>query len=202
MKNRDFIDPEQRMRSELELILNSNRKGDAKHKRHWETITFTDVISDTSDYHTYLDRKEHFRAQLMELLQKYGMELILPVKFVCKIEIHSFLPVYSMLKLLHELERDAGILKVTSPSFDKDLSNQEIGQQFAANVNGDELEWTGQPVEFLVRYHCEDMNVPGAKCPKALKAVEEDGFNPAAAMIHYAAVETERVLSPDGDADC
>ncbi|CAB9506912.1 expressed unknown protein [Seminavis robusta] len=178
----------------------STKKG-ANHKRHWDTITFTDVISNSIDYEAYQDRKEQFRDELMQLLQKFGMDLVLPVKFVCKIEIHSFLQVYSILKLLKELARDAGILQVASPSFTADKPT-EIGHEFATHVDGDALEWTGQPVEFHIRYHCQDMNVPGATCPKALAAVEVDGYNPAAAMIHYSALEMERILSPDGDADC
>ena len=64
---------------------------------------------------------------------------------------------------------------------------------------GTRIEWAGQPVQFPVRYHCEDMNVPGAICSKAKRSIDELGYNPAAQVLHECTRRMEEMMLPADD---
>ena len=163
-------------------------------KRVWQSIAFTDCISDAEDYRAYLEKKKKFLAGLNRLLSMKKMNLTLPIVFKAKIEIHSMLGVFDIIELLQQIERDEGISKAKFPGFSGNLS--QIADEFAKSVDAESLEWTGQPVEIILRYAKEDMNVRASG-----NSVDLDiscGKNPSTAVIGECVKALENILYTDG----
>ncbi|CAB9523199.1 expressed unknown protein [Seminavis robusta] len=168
-------------------------------KRPWEAITFIGCISTARDYKQYLDKKHQFQADLNRLLAVRRLKYALPIRFKTKLEIHSMLPVFSILKLLQEVARDSHIAKLrleggVVAGFDEARDHpRRVAKQFAKLVDPVAMEWTGPPVEIFLRYGGEDMNIRTSRTK--LEPEDDDDENHATEVLRACARALEGLLS-------
>ena len=120
------------------------------------------------------------------------MKLTLPILFKAKIEIHSMLGLFDIVQLLQQIERDKGISKAKFPGFSGKQS--QIAGEFVKSVDAESLEWTGQPVEIILRYAKEDMNVRASE--NSLDFDLTSSKNPSTAVISECVAALEKLSDP------
>ena len=169
----------------VDLIVNSfdcakNKSSKFNSPRTWKSITFVDCVSDLDTYEEHGKTKEKFIDTIKRQMLLKGASTELPLRSELKIELHSMLDAYDMIRLLQAIERDQNVKAMKIPGFRG--KGKEIVDAFIDMFDKDEMKLK-QNMEIYLRFR-----------KTSVATTNQDGKNPATAVIKEIAQKLEELV--------
>lgn len=121
--------------------------------RIYESITFVDCVSSSSEYKKYAEGKKVLQKQLQG---KEKIRECAPMRFKAKVELHTMLTGDEVKGVLRDIENDETVTGIDFPQFTRE--QKKVPKLFVQNFDVEAGEWTADAmsIEIQLRYADQD----------------------------------------------